>query len=256
MLSGAFDDIYRDADFVIQLTEAFGTPESFPTTVANRFCCLAYDEFGMINNGYDLTFACEEIQVDEITPIYDPETETCDLEIESYVYVDLDANQMYDMTIDGEQFAYSFTTEPDFLGDQCCQKAADEQDLATAEAICDLCTYDEEKDEFYTYDAPVCTRRFDRVVSCYLSTHIDEDDTVLVDETHCIEETLEASDCCEAKTQGKNGIGLEDACAEIFFVPTEDDSMESVEEPAAMESVEESAAMESVEEPAASEFEM
>ena len=52
------------------------------------------------------------------------------------------------------------------------------------------------------------------------------DDTVLVDETHCIEETLEASDCCEAKTQGKNGIGLEDACAEIFFVPTEDDSME------------------------------
>jgi hypothetical protein len=63
MLSGAFDDIYRNADFVIQLTEEFGSPESFPTIVANRFCCLAYDEFGMINNDYDLTFACEEIPV-------------------------------------------------------------------------------------------------------------------------------------------------------------------------------------------------
>jgi hypothetical protein len=76
-----------------------------------------------------------------------------------------------------------------------------------------------EKDEFYTYDAPVCTKRFDRVTSCYLSTATDSDDTVLIEETHCLEETLLASDCCVAKTQGKNGIGLEDACAETTFAP-------------------------------------
>ena len=54
------------------------------------------------------------------------------MEIEEYVYVDLDANNMYDMMIDGEQFAYSFTTDVDLSGDRCCLKAAEEMDLATA----------------------------------------------------------------------------------------------------------------------------
>ena len=127
---------------------------------------------------------------------------------------------MYDMMIDGEQFAYSFTTDVDLSGDRCCLKAAEEMDLATAQAACADCTVDETKDEFYTYDSPVCTRRFDRVTSCYLSFATSLDDTVLVDETHCVEETLSVSDCCDAKMQGKNGTGLEDACAEVTFTPT------------------------------------
>ena len=32
---------------------------------------------------------------------------------------------------------------------------------------------------------------------------------------------LSVSDCCDAKLQGKNGTGLEDACAEVTFTPTE-----------------------------------
>ena len=61
MLSGAFEVVYRNADLVEQLREFTGGPEEFPAVVDNRHCCLAYDEFGEINNGYDLTFACEEI---------------------------------------------------------------------------------------------------------------------------------------------------------------------------------------------------
>jgi hypothetical protein len=87
---------YKDADFKevsqsnAQVTSAVGD------TIANRLCCLAYDEDGEINNSFELSFACEEIPFFKETPTYDPETETCSVEQESYIYVDLDANLMYD----------------------------------------------------------------------------------------------------------------------------------------------------------------
>ena len=85
-------------------------------------------------------------------------------------------------------FAYDLSTTVDETGDACCQKAADDDDLATANLVCDRCVEDDTQDEYFTYEAPVCTRRFDRITTCYLSTSVDDEDTVYVDETHCVEE--------------------------------------------------------------------
>ena len=59
VVDGSVQTSYKDSDF----EEVFiGTVTSADgNTVANRLCCLAYDEDGEINNGYELTFACEEI---------------------------------------------------------------------------------------------------------------------------------------------------------------------------------------------------
>ena len=75
VVGGSVYSSYQDADFV----EVFIGPESGTVgdTVANKVCCLAYDEDGEINNGYELTFACEEIFFTRIEGIWDPETMTC-----------------------------------------------------------------------------------------------------------------------------------------------------------------------------------
>ena len=87
-----------------------------------------------------------------MNPFYDPETMTCQLERESYVYVDLNANKMYDPEIDGEIFNYEFLRFEDEIGDLCCQKAADEDDFASAKAICDRCEEDDTQDEYFIYN--------------------------------------------------------------------------------------------------------
>ena len=92
LLSGATQTVYKDADFAIQYTGDLMTPLSYPQTIDNRMCCLAYDADGVINNSYELTFACEEIEVREDRPVYDPEDGTCTVESEVFFYVDLDAN--------------------------------------------------------------------------------------------------------------------------------------------------------------------
>ena len=53
---------------------------------------------------------------------------------------------------------------------------------------------------------------------------MNDEDTVLVDETHCLEEILDASACCDAKQEGKAGTGLEDACATVSFMSTDDEN--------------------------------
>ena len=58
LLSGATETVYMDADFVIQYIGNLFTPTSYPEIVDNRICCLAYEEDGVINNSYELTFAC------------------------------------------------------------------------------------------------------------------------------------------------------------------------------------------------------
>ena len=126
---------------------------------------------------------------------------------------------MYDQMVDGDFFNYDLSTAVDETGDACCLKAAEEDDLVTAEAACDTCTTDED-DEFFTFDAPVCMRRFDRTVSCYTSMTADDligNDPDYMNEEHCIEEILDASACCDAKQAGKMGSGLEEACATFTF---------------------------------------
>ena len=123
LLSGATQIVYKDADFAIQYFTAALSPDSYPVTIDNRMCCLAYDADGVINNSYELTFACEEIEVREDTPVYDPEAGTCTVESEVFFYVDLDANTMYDPEIDGEQFGYEVSSADDPTRDQCCLQA-------------------------------------------------------------------------------------------------------------------------------------
>ena len=70
--------MYKDSDFVTQYT---GTAiDQAGSTIANRLCCLAYDQDSEINNSLELTFACEEILVEDLTPLYDPESMTCQIE--------------------------------------------------------------------------------------------------------------------------------------------------------------------------------
>ena len=80
MVDGEVQTAYKDA---MNITQYIGTPDSATgQEIEKRLCCLAYDEDGMINNGYELTFACEEIPFFKETPTYDPDTDTCEVETE------------------------------------------------------------------------------------------------------------------------------------------------------------------------------
>ena len=149
---------------------------------------------------------------------------TCKVDEESYVYVDRDADEEFDASVD-EQYDYQLVEGTDASGDRCCEKAGEEGDIETAKIICDRCEV-EEDDEFYTYDAPICTRRFDRTTSCFtsglpLGGLIGNPllDPTIVDFENCVEETVPVSECCEAKQLGKKGSGLDAACANITFEP-------------------------------------
>ena len=37
---------------------------------------------------------------------------------------------------------------------------------------------------------------------------------------HCIKEEVPADACCQAKRDGKNGVGLEDACTTLTITPS------------------------------------
>merc|ERR1712242_367645 len=221
MVDGEVISVWKDADGVVQ---RYGTAEELDgQKIDKKLCCTAYDENDPINNDLELTFACEEIEVTNEITEYDPETGVCRTDVEDFYYVDLDANEEYDPAIDGEQYDYVLTENIDASGDECCRKAGEEGDLETATAICDRCV-EEDADEFFTYDAPVCTRRFDRTTTCFTSAPLIGDlignplqDPTLVDERHCLEEVLPAEDCCEAKRQGKAGSGLEEACGTFSF---------------------------------------
>ena len=110
MIEGNTQFEYKDADFNTQYVLEAESKNQDGEVIDNKICCLAYDEDGEINNSYELTFACEEITVEEETALFDPIAMTCTVESESYVYVDLDANEQYDADIDGERFDYVFNS--------------------------------------------------------------------------------------------------------------------------------------------------
>ena len=136
--------------------------------------------------------------------------------------MDLDANKMYDPEIDGPQYDYSVDYEYDIYNDECCAKAAEEKDIEAAIKICHTCHIDDKIDEYFVYEFHECTRKFDKKTDCYLSGHQwwggYEDNYALGDTQYFLEEKLQPSACCEAKMNGKKGIGLEDACREITSI--------------------------------------
>ena len=140
---------------------------------------------------------------------------------------DLDIDMMYD---EGEPLWGEMTVSTaDTDGTVCCS-ANEDISLAVLDAFVDLsetCSkVVKNEDEYFTYDAPTCTRRSD-IITCYI--HTDGSDPpieteVRREEEHCVDEVLTASDCCEAKALGKAGEGLEDACAEITSTGPEDET--------------------------------
>ena len=188
----------------------------------NSYCCLAYMEEGEINTSAELLFACEEItEPEEI--IYDYSDGMCFFTTINFMYVDRNVNMEYDEDVD-DQFAYEEVgPEEDMSGDVCCEQAGLAADLDTLMGACEK---QEEKrnDEFFTYDAPTCTVQYDKEV-CYFTSMQDPesgDMPVYMETEHCIKEEVPAADCCQAKRDGKAGMGLEDACTSITITPSGD----------------------------------
>merc|ERR1711997_225470 len=96
---------------------------------------------------------------------------------------------------------------------------------ADLDTLTEACDKQEEKrsDEFYTYDAPTCTVQYDKEV-CYFTSEQDpmSDMPVYMDTEHCIKEEVPAEDCCQAKRDGKAGMGLDNACTSITITPSGD----------------------------------
>ena len=222
MKNGSTQTIFCDADGVIQ--KEGDVREMSGESIPKELCCTAYEEMSAINGDFELTFACNEVEVEEEIVSVDPTTDppTCRVDDESYVYVDRDANGVYDPLVD-EQYQYELIEGTDPSGDRCCEKAGQDGDIETARAICDRCE-EEDSDEFFTYDAPICTRRFDRTTSCFTTAPALGDlignplqTPAIVDFENCLEETVPVEECCEAKQRGAKGRGLEAACASITF---------------------------------------
>lgn len=105
MENGSLQTVYCDLDGVIQKEE---TPRDLSgQSIDKKLCCTAYDENDPLNDDFELTFACEEIQVEEEIVSVDPTTTppTCKVDQESYFYTDRDADEEFNPDVD-EQFQY------------------------------------------------------------------------------------------------------------------------------------------------------
>ena len=91
------------------------------------------------------------------------ENDMCVITTIDFMYVDRNVNMMYDEGVD-DQFAYvDDQTMPG--DDKCCEEAGKVKDLETVKKMCaepqmDDIIYD---DDYFTYEAPTCTRRYDRL---------------------------------------------------------------------------------------------
>ena len=185
-----------------------------PVLVEDSVCCIAYDENDTTGSNIELSFACPEI--DEMETTYAIVDMQCVRNDTTWMWADYDLDMMYD---DNEPI-FNLNTEltEDTDGSVCC---VDDENLPldvldAFTSLSDTCNkVEKEEDEYFTYDAPTCTKRSDKI-TCYLSGPEGGDQTeIRREEEHCVEEILDPSACCEAKQAGKAGEGLEDACAEV-----------------------------------------
>ena len=104
------------------------------------------------------------------------------------MYVDRNVNGMYDEGID-DQFGYSNEDTTDTTGDGCCVAAAKQGDLAAMDLTCAPVV--EEDDDYYTFDSPTCTRRYDRATRYYKKQDADAGTPLQYEHLeHCLEEVL------------------------------------------------------------------
>ena len=200
-------EVFRDDPVIVEIGDD-------PVLVEDSVCCIAYDENDTSGPNIELSFACPEI--DEMETTYAIVDMQCVRNDTTWMWADYDLDMMYD---DNEPI-FNRNTEltEDMDGSVCCVE--DEnlplEVLDEFTTLSDTCNkVEKEEDEYFTYDAPTCTKRSDKI-TCYLSGPADGEQTeIRREEEHCVEEILDPSACCEAKQAGKAGVGLEDACAEV-----------------------------------------
>ena len=127
------------------------------------------------------------------------------------MYVDYDANNMYDFEVDGELFDVSSSVVNTDL-DLCCLDAVSSLNLDVMNLAC-VTSIVEEDDEFFTFDdTQTCIRSVDRVTDYF--THADSTmaTRLYTHMGHCVEEVVDRDECCQAKLDGYLGRGLENAC--------------------------------------------
>ena len=90
-------------------------------------------------------------------------------------------------------------------------------DVPTLDLMCQKPADEDISDEYFIYDAPTCTRRYDRETRYYTVSDVAKSTLIYTDIEHCIEEIVDVTECCTAKTLGKEGTGLEDACTTLTF---------------------------------------
>ena len=90
-------------------------------------------------------------------------------------------------------------------------------DVPTLDLTCQQPADKDISDEYFTYAAPTCTRRYDRETRYYTVSDVAKANLIYTDVEHCIEEIVDVTECCTAKTLGKAGTGLEDACTTLTF---------------------------------------
>ena len=116
------------------------------------------------------------------------ENDMCVITTINFMYVDRNANMMYDEGVD-DQFAYN---DVDSMpgDDRCCEEAGKVGDLETVIKMCAApdVTYD---DDFFYYEAPTCTRRYDRSSKYYTKSDSGKLTVIHTEEEHCVEEIVD-----------------------------------------------------------------
>ena len=132
--------------------------------VSNDLCCLAYDDASTDPLDVELYFACLELESRNVTTIY--ADGVCTQTTEVAMYVDLNADSMYNYFDDGDLFDVSAPLIDNNI-DLCCADAAENGNLDVMNNACETSIVLE--DEFYTYDDTLtCTKRFDRTTDYFL----------------------------------------------------------------------------------------
>ena len=98
MVDGAFFFTYHDNLGVQQRASTIMDVEN-QVLDSSSYCCLAYQKTGEINTSLELLYACEELtEPDAIT--YEIRDGVCVVNTISFMYVDRNANMMYDAGVD------------------------------------------------------------------------------------------------------------------------------------------------------------
>ena len=104
MVTGEITTVWKNAAFEEEAREDSAAVNM--QLVDDHLCCLAYDDAGDMDDfvNIELQFACLELEDRNSTAAYDFNAKQCVVTTVVGMYVDYDANSMYNFLIDGELF--------------------------------------------------------------------------------------------------------------------------------------------------------